>query len=245
MRLYCTDLDNTIICGQEPEYFGTCVAIKNNKKASFMTMESYDKFIEIISNIMTLPITTRCEKSYNNIYLKKFFKYALVDNGAILISENAKECEDWIKESRQIISPYKKEFEEIRKLIEFYGYKEKWGSEFVLDYVNKEITEEKKNELQKKLESYGNFLINIGKTSFVCTYNKLSKGENIKRFAQKYGYEIYITTGDNKEDESMFCESVHSFGKNNAKINLKSTDKLDFCNKVINEVYELLTKEKR
>lgn len=240
-KLFCTDLDSTIICSQEPEDFGVCVAMKDGRKSSFMNNDSYIKFVEIVKKIKVLPITTRCERSYNNIHLKIFFNYALVDNGAILVCDNKKEKEDWLEESRIIVKDDKENFEKIRKIIEKYGYKEKWGSEFVLDYVNKDITSKAKEKLLEEIKPYtSNLLVNIGETSFVCTFDKLSKGNNIKRFAQKYNYELYISSGDNKEDESMFKVTTISIGKKNALYNYETKDKLTFCDKVINKVYEII-----
>jgi hydroxymethylpyrimidine pyrophosphatase-like HAD family hydrolase len=246
-RLYCTDLDNTIICSEKPSVYGICVAIKNGKNTSFMTNQSYDKFIDIIGRIDTVPVTTRCEKSYNNIYLKKYFKRALVDNGAVLISNNTYESLDWLMETRQIVNvnDVDKRFMQVRHLIESYGYIEKWGSEFVLDYVyaGESDLEKVKQELKEGLEQYSDLLlINFGKTSLLCTYKCLSKGVNIKRFADKFGYNIYLTSGDNKEDETMFSYSEISIGRANAtfSINTSGHSKLDFCNWVINTVDDIV-----
>ena len=240
-RIFCTDLDSTIICSQVPSEFGICVAVKNGKNASFMRNESYDKFLRIINKIKTIPITTRCEKSYENIYLKKYFDYALVDNGAILVCQDPLVKEEWFNESMEISKPDRNNFDKIRKIIENYGYYEKWGSEFVLDYVNKDATPELQEKIRKEIEPFSsNFLINIGKTSFLCTFNSLSKGENIKRFAKKFGYELYISAGDNKEDESMFKVTSISIGKKNATFNFDIKDKLDYCDKVIDKVCEII-----
>lgn len=240
-RLYCTDLDNTIICGQQPNAYGICVAVKNGKNASFMNNESYDKFISIVKKIKTLPVTTRCEKSYNNIYLKRLFDYALVENGAVLVTDKQDEYDAWLEESRSIVSKEKSEFETVRGIIESFGYKEKWGSEFVLDYTNKDITDSDRDALKIVMEEYKeNFLINIGKTSIVCTYKKLSKGVGIKRFAKKYSYDLFLSTGDNLEDESMFKETKNSIGKNNAEYVFTADTKLEYCDKVIDKVIELI-----
>lgn len=240
-KVFFTDLDSTIICSQEPEKFGICVAMKNGRKSSFMYNDTYNKFIKITEKIDVIPITTRCEKSYNNIYLKKFFKYALVDNGAILISEDKSLCNEWIKESRKIIKDDVVNFEAIRNIIEKYGYKEKWGSEFVLDYVNTNINENIVEKIKEEIKNLSdNLLINIGKTSIVVTYNKLSKGENIYRLAKKLNLNLWLSAGDNKEDESMFKKTELSIGKNNATFNFPISDKLTFCSTVIDKAYTLI-----
>lgn len=240
-RLYCTDLDSTIICNQAPTQLGICVATKNNKNASYMTNESYDTFIKIINSIDTLPITTRCEKSYNNIYLKKFFKYALVDNGAILVYDDKKIRDNWVAESYKLIKNDQKDFEEIRSIIEKFGYTEKWGSDFVLDYVNKNINSETIEKLKQEITPLSdNLLININKTSILVTFEKLSKGANIERFAKQFNYELFLTSGDNKEDESMFNKSTISLGKKNATYCKECNDKLEFCDFIINTAYTII-----
>lgn len=242
-KFISVDLDNTIFCDTEPlaTDSGICVAHKNGKKASFMTGVSYDKFVKICDYYDILPVTTRCLASYNNIYLKKYFKDALVENGAVLISNNKDEMESWLLESRSIISNDKKDFDNIRSIIEGYGYNEKWpeDSEFVLDYTHPDITDEIKFQIRKQLCVYDNFEIVLGNSSIVVVYKKLSKGECIKRYAKKYEKEIFIVAGDSKLDHSMFKESFISIGKEDANFNFMTSNKLDFCNFVVKTLYKL------
>lgn len=241
-NLFCTDLDNTLFCQVKPDNFGICVAMKNGVHASYMTSESYDKFVALTKMLHILPVTTRCRKSYENVYLKKYFNRALVDNGAVLVSKNAKEEIDWLNESYKLIEKYEPAFKELRNILESYGYEEKWGSNFVLDYVHKGLTEEKKREISKILETYNkDFLINMGNSSMLCTYKKLSKGENIKRYAKCYEYNLFMSAGDNLEDVSMYEQTDISIGKKAATYILDTNDKLEFCNFVINTVYDLLS----
>jgi hydroxymethylpyrimidine pyrophosphatase-like HAD family hydrolase len=226
---------------------GICVATKNNKNTSFMNNNSYDKFVEITKKIDVLPVTTRCKKSYLNIYLKKYFQRALVDNGATLVSENKNEEEEWLEESRNIVLEHnaKQNFDKAREIIELYGYKEKWGSEFVLDYVYKSNIpiENIKEKIEEELKPLSDtILINVGNTSILCTYKCLSKGNNIKRYANHFNFNIYLTSGDNKEDESMFENSQISIGKEKATYVYEdnSKSKLKFCDWVIQTVYDLI-----
>ena len=53
-KLFCTDLDNTIICNEKPNLLGICVATKNNINSSYMDNKTYDKFIKIINHIKTI-----------------------------------------------------------------------------------------------------------------------------------------------------------------------------------------------
>ena len=245
-NLFCTDLDNTLICGIEPAHYGVCVAEKDGKKASYMTNDSYDKFVRLCDKIQVLFITTRCRKSYENIYLKKYVKKALVDNGAVLVSFKHEEEEEWLAESRRLIETDVDNFNQARAVHESYGYTEKWGSEFVLDYLNKDAGSLDFNALKKDLSVFEDcLLLNIGHTSCVVTYKKLSKGINIKRYADKFKYSIYLTAGDGKEDVSMFEYSELSIGKEGSGATCfiqssKLNNRLDFCNFVVGTAYELI-----
>lgn len=241
-NLFCVDIDNTLICQTVPDKYGICVAVKNGKNASYMRNDTYDKFVRLTSLITVLPVTTRCRESYENIYLKKFFERALVDNGAILVSKSSQEMKDWIFDSRKLIEGAKVSFDEARKLIEAYGYTEKWGSEFVLDYTCKGITQDDKKELMKELDKFsGDLLVRMGETSMLCTYKNLSKGENIKRYARKFNYNLFISAGDSLEDVSMFEQTDISIGKSGSTYIFKTDNKLDFCDSVVNTVYDLLS----
>ena len=256
LKLYCTDLDGTILTSEKPKdgEFVICVAVKNNKCASFMYNESYDKFLKIISNINTLPITSRCEESYNNIYFKKFFEYALVDNGAKLLHNGEVDIE-WLEESRDIINKHKskEKFEMAKKYIESFGYERKWSTEFVLDYAIRNISEERVNELKSLLSEYSDVLnIRFGKHSVIGTYKCLTKGINIKRFADRYGYELFISSGDSLEDISMFDYTKYSYWKgldeiknssNNIIVfNGDNSSKYNYINWLIDNIYDLVCK---
>ena len=239
-KVFFTDMDNTIISNEIPQRYGICVATKHNKNSSYMTNEAYENYIKITNKIPIIPVTTRCERSYNNIYLKKYSKYALVDNGAVLVCKDKKKKQKWLIESRKIIENDKKDFETLRKILEDLGYEEKWGSEFVLDYVHPNITDEIKRKAKQNTKEFKNkILINFGDSSVTCTYKKLSKGRNIKRFAKKYKYKIYITAGDNKEDISMYKHSKYSFG-NGSKHPIIAHSKLNYCEQVIENVLKIV-----
>ena len=242
---YFTDMDSTIICSKVTGDDLVCVATKNGKSTSFMRKGSKELFDTITTKIVTVPITTRCERSYNNILLKTLFKHALADNGARLITEDEKEREEWLAESYEISSGARAQFDECRKIIESYLYKEKWGSDFVLDYSCKMITAEEVKKLASELEKFTELLVNTGKTSIVVTFKCLSKGVAIKRYCKKFGFFPYLSSGDNKEDESMFNVTKFSIGKKNATYVLDTNDKLEFCDFVVQKTAELIEKSEQ
>ncbi|MDO4283393.1 MAG: hypothetical protein Q4D02_07115 [Clostridia bacterium] len=238
-KAYFTDLDSTIICSGVTGDDLVCVATKHGKNASFMRKSSKSILEQITEKIITVPITTRCEMSYNNIFLKRLFRHALVDNGAVLVIEDQVERDIWLNESYDISSSVRDQFDSCRKILETYGYTEKWGSNFVLDYVCKGVTESSRENLRIELEKFSGLLINIGKTSAVATFKCLSKGVAINRYAKQFGVIPYLSSGDNKEDESMFGVTQISIGKKNATYCLDTKDKLEFCDFVIRKAAEL------
>lgn len=211
--LFATDIDNTLICKKKPDSMGICVAVKNGENASYMSNESYDKLVKMLSMMEILPVTTRCRKSYENIYLKKFAKRALVDNGAVLVSENKEEEEEWLSWSRSVVKEHKKRFRQAGIILKSYGYREKWGSEFTLDYVNNTAC----SLQQKVLEDFKDILLisepGGSHRAVLCSYKELSKGICIQRFAEKFGYDLFLSAGDSSEDESMFSKTLYSIGK--------------------------------
>lgn len=200
--------------------------------------------MEILNSIKVIPVTSRCEQSYKNIYLKSFFSDALVDNGAILVTDDTILYNLWIKKSREIVNEDSETLHKIKSILKEYGLQDKWGSEFTADFFRKDISKNEILEISTLLKKYeDNFLINIGKDYVLVSYKKLSKGENIKRYANLFNKNILLTAGDNLEDISMFKYSKYSIGKDNSTFIIKSENKLDFCDKVLNKSYEIIKKE--
>ncbi len=237
MRAFYTDMDGTIICNEKGENL-VAVAGKNGKDSSFMYVDTYRKFCSIVSRIKTIPLTTRCEQSYHNIYLSGLCSEALVENGAILVTSNNLDRENWLFESRKIISSDISDFHEIESIFYDYGFRPKWqGVEFVLDMVCDGINKDDLCSMRESLERYSNFLIHTTSKTAVCTYKKLSKGSNLLRHSTLRGYEPFVSAGDRVEDESMFHVTKYSFGLHNI---LHTGCKLDFCRDVISCVYGLI-----
>lgn len=242
MRAYFTDLDSTIICSNVTCKDLVCVAIKNGKYTSFMRRESKDKFDRVVQSIKTIPVTTRCKTSYNNILIKDLFSHALVDNGAVLVSKNIIECEEWLDGSYKLLSSVEYEFKMCREILKAYGYIEKWGSDFVLDYFCNNLDEKIRIELKKELGIFSGFLINIRNSSIIITPKCISKGIAINRYVKRFGVFPYLSSGDSVEDESMFKITQYSIGKKNATYNFDTSDKLEFCDFVITKSLEIIAR---
>lgn len=225
-----TDLDGTLIDSSNKTPREVCVATKNNKPSSFISENTYKKFSKLKNMINIVPVTTRCKLSYENVKITKDMEYALVDNGAILLHNNIVD-EEWLDESYKLSKISRNNFNKCREILEKYGYIEKWGSDFVLDYVNKNISLKDKENMKSELIDYCDGLrIKINNTSAVILFDRLSKGENIRRYIKKFNVEPLISAGDTSEDETMFLYTTYSIGNNlsSATYNNKDRNMIDY-----------------
>lgn len=236
-NLYCTDLDGTIICNKTAD---GCVVVakKHNVPSSFMYPQSLAALDEILTRIDVLPVTTRCLKSYQNVCIKDKFRFALVDNGARLVCGNNELEKEWEEESRRIASASKENFDKARVLIEGCGCKEKWGSEFVLDYVTDRCMAG--SELARNLIQMTDLSVNIKADGIIVTNRSLSKGECIKRFAEKFQYCLFLSSGDSAEDESMYGVTKHSIGSEGAEFEIHEKYGLSYCYMVLMQALSLV-----
>lgn len=212
-----SDLDGTLISSLDKTSDAVCVATKNNRCTSFMSLDTYNKFQELKDKLNIVPVTTRCLISYNNVKLTKGIGDALVDNGAVLVHKDGIVDGEWLEESYKLSEADRDNFNKCREILEKYGYKEKWGSDFVLDYVNRSpnLTERDKQNMEIELVRHGVGLkVKVGKTSAVVLFTILSKGNNLKRYLDKYkNIQPLISAGDTGEDETMFGSTLYSIGK--------------------------------
>lgn len=244
-KAFFTDIDNTLICKQLPnvEDYGVCVGTYHDTHCFYMKNKNYDRFVELTKKISIIPITTRSLASYNNLYIKKYFEYAFVENGAILVCNDLEESKSWIKESRKIIENDKPIFEKLNDIILRNGCHGKWETEFTIDIlfpdemtkqnIVKEIYELPKSDLDK-------FLIHVFPRGLICTYQKLSKGEAIKRFISAKKVHALLSAGDNTQDVSMFSHTTYSIGKSEAIFNLQTDDKFEFLDFVMDKACEIV-----
>lgn len=208
---FFTDLDDTIISNVKNNI---CVAVKDGNNTSFMSKETYNKFIKLKEKCLVVPVTTRCLESYKNVTLMHGIGNALVDNGAVLVNKDYEIDEEWLKESYELSKSSRENFNKCREILEKYGWKEKWGSDFVLDYVKDSSSEEERNKLEIELVRNGLGLkINVRKRSVVVVFTNLSKGNALDRYIERFKSEPLLSAGDSAEDETMFGSTLLSIGK--------------------------------
>lgn len=111
MKLFCSDLDNTLIYSYKRPIGEDKILVetKDGKELSFMSLKSYELLEMIKDKIELIPITTRSLEQYNRIQLSSQWKpkYALAANGGILLIDGKIE-RNWYQVSKHLIEPCEK-----------------------------------------------------------------------------------------------------------------------------------------
>ena len=232
-----SDLDGTLINGKGK---GVCVGTKNGKKSSYMSKQAFKDFQDLKNKIQIVPTTSRCLRSYKNVDLTNGIGYAMVENGAVLVDLNYEVDYEWLNESYELVKYSRESFDKCREIIERYGYKEKWGSDFVLDYTIDRINARDLVMMMSELNKYKRDIVfRLGNNYIVGLFRKLSKGFAIDRYTQKFDCEAFISAGDNIEDETMFKRTKYSIGLKNATY---TTTKENLCDYTVRKSLEILDK---
>lgn len=94
MKIFCTDLDNTLIYSYKREIGEKkrCVEIYKGKEASFITEKSFRLLKGISEKIAVVPVTTRTVEQYQRINLGIGVpEYALTCNGGVLLKDGERD----------------------------------------------------------------------------------------------------------------------------------------------------------
>ena len=212
--IFFTDLDNTLIYSKRHDIGENkmCVEEYNDRPLSFMTNYTYDRLVELNQNpnILVVPVTTRTKEQYERIQLGKF-KYALVDNGGILLENGevnyqwydeslsyAKHCSEHISLAQRLLQEDTLRSMEVRFIDNLFVFT-KTSSYY--DIV----------QLYRNL-SYSNLTVDSQGNKVYVFPKQLSKGNAIKRFKAYLGndYDIScvktIAAGDSTIDFPMAME---------------------------------------
>lgn len=113
--LFVSDLDNTLLFSWKKCHPGDlCIEKKGESEQGFMTEFAYNS-LEIINKITTfVPVTSRSINQYQRIQWndKQLPEYAIVANGGVLL-KNGKVDLGWLKESQELVKPYKNEMKNL------------------------------------------------------------------------------------------------------------------------------------
>lgn len=252
MRIFCTDLDNTIIYSYKHDIgkLKRMVELYQGREISFITERQFELLEILKKQIIIIPITTRTIEQYNRIDLGiGKFQYALTCNGGVLI-ENGKESKEWYSESLQMIEESKDVMKEAQELL----YSEKRRS-FELRYIKelflftkcdepKRVVEYLKRQLNDDLVD----IFNNGIKVYVVPKN-LSKGCAIQRL-RKYLYtEEIIVAGDSEFDVSMLKVGDYGVAPFDLKSYFEEKERINFVpegvffgEKLLNDVLTYVNK---
>lgn len=206
MVIFNVDLDNTIIYSYKHDIgsYKRCAEIYNGREISFITDRTYKLLKEVSEKVLIVPTTTRTIEQYSRIDLGiKKFKYVLVCNGGVLLTDG-KEDSKWYETSLSLIAQSQLEIDRAYKILESDK-----NRIFELRYI-KELflfTKSSKPEttvkiLRQNLDLSLVDVLNNGIKVYVMPKN-LDKGTGVKRLRQKLSGDIVIAAGDSAFDIPM------------------------------------------
>lgn len=118
MKLFCSDLDNTLIYSYKRE-MGVpkrCIEVYEGREISFMSEYSAEMLQELRRLMRFVPVTTRTEEQYRRILLGTP-EYALVCNGGVLLVDGEPD-EAWYRESLRLAREAAAELRLAAKMLE-------------------------------------------------------------------------------------------------------------------------------
>lgn len=234
MRIFCTDLDNTIIYSYRHDIgkIKRAVELYQGREISFITERQFELLEILKKEIMIIPTTTRTIEQYERIDLGiGKFQYALTCNGGVLL-ENGKENTEWYGGSLQMIEDSKDVMKEAQKLL----YSEKRRN-FELRYIKelflftkcdepKQVVQYLKSQLNYDLVD----IFNNGIKVYVVP-KKLSKGCAIQRLREYLGAEEIIVAGDSEFDVSMLKVGDYGVAPFDLKNYFEKNERINFVPK--------------
>ena len=210
MKIFCTDLDNTIIYSYKRDIGNEKQNVETyqGREISFITNRTYSLLQEIKKDFLIIPTTTRTLEQYKRIDLGiGQFEYALTCNGGVLLVNGQRDSE-WYEESLKLIKESNQELDKAISLLEKEARRT-----FELRFIEKlfvftkcdkpeKVVEELKAQLDTELVD----VFNNGVKVYVVP-SKLSKGMAIKRLRERMKPEVIIAAGDSEFDVSMVEEA--------------------------------------
>ena len=209
--LIACDLDNTLIFPASKKREGDiCAEHIDGKEQSFISpgsLEALEK-INALRDAVFLPVTSRSREQYLRICLPESCtaRHALVCNGAVLLNNGVPDGQ-WEMELMPYVTAKR---EETERLYEKYRGFDCFTSIRIVDSIflfaacrDRRTAEELYSELKKET-SLDLFL--SGRKLY-WFYEGTGKGENVKRYAEKNGFDRVIAAGDSLIDRSMLAVS--------------------------------------
>ncbi|MCI8306758.1 MAG: HAD hydrolase family protein [Lachnospiraceae bacterium] len=204
------DLDGTIIQSHRicPEN-GVLVELYNDKPLSYMDYRAYERLQDIPKNLF-IPVTSRTMEQYRRIFLYRdggFPKYALLDNGGILLV-NGEEDVQWNKEIKQYISSDLHRYEEILNHITEYGECKVQDDLVIFVKPYSDRDDALLGDYMRKWK--GMQMFRHGSKVYICP-DRLTKGYAVGKFIRNYSVKNAIAAGDSAVDITMIEAVSHGF----------------------------------
>lgn len=206
MIILNADLDNTIIYSYKHDIGSRkrSVELYQGREISFITDRTYELLNSIRGRMEIVPTSTRTVEQYERINLGGApFKYALVCNGGILLTNGVRD-EGWYKRSLVNIEGSVPELERAIRMLENDKRRK-----FELRFIERLFIFTKCSEPQKVIDDLKAALdLNLvdvfgnGEKVYVVP-KELSKGKAVRRFREYIKADYVIAAGDSEFDISM------------------------------------------
>lgn len=206
MKLFCSDLDNTLIYSWRHSLTGEklCVEWLKGREISFVTERTLDLLKELQKKMLFIPVTTRRVDQYKRLTLPGISpQYALTCNGGILLN-HGEIAEDWYRESLELVEECRGEMEKGQKLLAddpFRGF-EVWFIEDLFLFTKSENTEETLRRLREELDLDKLELL-THKDKVYLLPKVLNKGTAVERIKKRLKPECLFAAGDSAFDVPM------------------------------------------
>ena len=206
MKLFCTDLDNTLIYSYKHDIGldKINVEIYEGREVSFMTRKSYELLKAVNEKYQIIPVTTRTIQQYERIDLGLGqIEYALTCNGGILL-KNGISDEKWYEESLQIVSESQEQIDMALSLLDTEKQRtfELRYIENLFVYTKCDSPEDVVNRLKSQLDCTRVDVFNNGVKVYVVP-KSLNKGSGISRLRKLLNPEYVVAAGDSEFDVSL------------------------------------------
>lgn len=200
MKMFCTDLDNTLIYSYKREIGEEkrCVEIYKDKEVSFITEKSFQLLTKIAKKAMVVPVTTRTVEQYQRIELGIGVpKYALTCNGGVLLKDGEKDmC--WYYDSLKLAETSWDELwkaQDILKCDKNRSMEVRFIEELFV-FTKSIQPEETVHKLMEKLNLSKIDVFSKGVKIYAIPKN-LTKGNAIRRLREALGIEYVTAKGEN------------------------------------------------